>query len=261
MSVDSQTAAEVVKGGDRVERQLQRSSKNEIQEEIEQPVSRRESHISSDSNDARPDTEDDGPPRDLEATLSRVSTNSAPYSIFTLSQKRFIVFMVSIASFFSPLSANIYFPALNVLSVDFKVSEAIMNLTLSSYMIFQGLAPCLFGDLADMAGRRPAYLIGFAIYIGACVGLAVCDSFAALLVLRCLQSSGSSSTIALGSGVVADIATSAERGVWMGWATAGAMYVLNRAPSDVVLTLISRVAPAIAPVLGGILTDFLGWRW
>ncbi|RMX94058.1 hypothetical protein D0867_13985 [Hortaea werneckii] len=95
-----------------------------------------------------------------------------------------------------------------------------------------------------MAGRRPAYLIGFAIYIGACIGIACCNSYAGLLVLRCLQASGSSGTIALASGVVADVATSAERGMWMGWATSGPM-----------------VAPALAPVLGGIFSEFLGWRW
>nr|POE54500.1 itaconate transport protein [Quercus suber] len=182
-------------------------------------------------------------PQDLEA-LGAADTNTAPWSVFTVAQKRMIVFLVAIAGFFSPLSANIYFPALNTLADEFNVSASIINLTLTSYMIFQGLAPTIFGDLSDMAGRRPAYIIGFAIYIGACVGIACSDSYAALLVLRCLQSTGSSGTIALGSGVVADIATSADRGVWMGWATSGPM-----------------VAPALAPVLGGIFAEFLGWRW
>lgn len=182
-------------------------------------------------------------PRDLEA-LQRTTTNTPPWSVFTTSQKRFIILMVALAGFFSPLSANIYFPALNVLSQDFHVSSGIINLTLTSYMIFQGLAPTVFGDLSDMAGRRPAYIIGFVVYIGACIGIACCDSYSALLVLRCLQSTGSSVTVALGSGVVADIATSAERGSWMGWATAGPM-----------------VAPAIAPVIGGLFTKFMGWRW
>ena len=180
---------------------------------------------------------------DLEA-LKTTATNSPPWSIFTTPQKRFIVLMIASAGFFSPLSANIYFPALNTLATDFHVSASTINLTLTSYMIFQGLAPTIFGDLADMAGRRPAYLIGFAVYMGANIGIALCNDYASLLVLRCLQSTGSSGTIALGSGVVADIATSAERGVWMGWATSGPM-----------------IAPAIAPVLGGIFAQFLGWRW
>ena len=88
-------------------------------------------------------------------------------------------------------------------------------------MIFQGLAPTIMGDLADTAGRRPAYTLCFVIYIGANIGIALCKDYVSLLVLRCLQSTGCAATIALGSGVVADIATSSERGQWMGWATAG----------------------------------------
>ena len=101
---------------------------------------------------------------DLEALHQ---TPSGPvYSVFGNRQRKFIVFMVACAGFFSPLSANIYFPALNALSRDLKVSNELINLTLTSYMIFQGLAPTIFGDFADMAGRRPAYILGFIIYIG-----------------------------------------------------------------------------------------------
>lgn len=52
--------------------------------------------------------------------------------------------------------------------------------------------------------------------LGANVGLALQNNYAALLVLRCLQSTGSSGTVALGNGVVADIASSGERGKFMG---------------------------------------------
>ena len=104
------------------------------------------------------------PTEDLEALHQ---TPSGPvYSVFSDRQRKFIVFMVACAGFFSPLSANIYFPALNALSRDLKVSNELINLTLTSYMIFQGLAPTVFGDFADMTGRRPAYILGFIIYIG-----------------------------------------------------------------------------------------------
>jgi multidrug resistance protein len=188
-------------------------------------------------------TEHKGP--DDEPALEELApvVSGPPYSAFGKWKKRYIVTMVTLAAFISPTSANIYFPALNPLRVDLNVSSTLINLTLTSYMIFQGLAPTVFGDLADMAGRRPAYILAFIIYLGANVGLALQNSYAALFVLRCLQSTGSSGAIALGYGVVADVSTSSERGKYMGIVGAGTM-----------------LGPALGPVIGGILAQFLGWR-
>ncbi|RDL32411.1 MFS general substrate transporter [Venustampulla echinocandica] len=179
--------------------------------------------------------------RDLEQ-LAPVATGPV-YSAFSNWKKRYIVLMVTLAAFTSPTSASIYFPALNSLQAHLGVSTELISLTITSYMIFQGLAPTVFGDLADMAGRRPAYILAFIIYMGANVGLALQDSYAALFILRCVQSTGSSGAIALGYGVVADISTSADRGKYMGIVGAGTM-----------------VGPALAPVIGGLLSQFLGWR-
>lgn len=99
------------------------------------------------------------------------------------------------------------------------------------------------GSIADAKGRRPAYLICFVTYIAACIGLALQSSYVALMVLRCLQSTGSSGTVALASAVVADCVTSSERGTYMGYALVGGL-----------------VGPAVGPVIGGILDKFLGWR-
>lgn len=178
---------------------------------------------------------------DLEA-LEPVQTGPA-YSAFSKAQKRYIVVMVTIAAFLSPTSSNIYFPALNPLKAQFHVSDTIINLTLTSYMIFQGLAPTIFGDLADMTGRRPAYIVAFVIYLGANIGLALQDSYAALFVLRCVQSTGSSGAIALGMGIVADVSSTSERGKYMGIVGAGI-----------------TIGPSLGPVLGGIFVQFLGWR-
>ena len=188
-----------------------------------------------------PCLQDKSETNDLEAAHG-TTTQLTAYSVFSHRTKQYIVFMTAWAGFFSPLSANIYFPALNVLARDLHVSNQQMNLTVTTYMIFQGLAPTLYGDLADMAGRRPAYIIGFIIYLGANVGLALQNNYAALMVLRCMQSSGSSGMIALGNGIVADIAPSSERGVYMGFAMSGPM-----------------VGPAVGPIVGGILAHSLSW--
>jgi MFS family permease len=51
----------------------------------------------------------------------------------------------------------------------------------------QGLAPAFIGRLSDDAGRRPAYFLCFVIYIAANIGLALQNSYPALMVLRCVQ--------------------------------------------------------------------------
>lgn len=164
------------------------------------------------------------------------------YSIFTRRIKLYIIVMTTLATFFSPLSSFIYLPALTPIAETYNRSLGDINLSVTVYQILQATAPLLFGDLSDQIGRRPIYMATFSIYIGANIGLALQKSYAALLVLRALQSAGSSATVAIASGIVSDISTSAERGGYIASVHASAL-----------------VAPAIAPILGGVLTQYLGW--
>ncbi|KAI0176402.1 major facilitator superfamily transporter [Hypoxylon sp. FL1284] len=191
------------------------------------------------------------PEKDVEVDASAeppseqpIADTQANYSAFTDWEKRGIVLGAAIGAFFSPLTAQIYLPALTVLADEFQVTVSQINLTVTTYMIFQGLTPMFVGSFADSTGRRPAYAICFTIYIAANVGCALAPSYPALLVLRMLQSAGSSTTVALCQAVVADVATSAERGQYVGYT---ALPIL--------------LAPAVGPVIGGVLSQYVGWRW
>jgi MFS family permease len=176
--------------------------------------------------------------------LQTISTSPAiPYSIFTSRQKALIIAIVSTAATFSAFASNIYFPAIPAIARDLSVTPELINLTVTSYMILQGLAPSIWGALADVHGRRLTYIITFIIFIGACVGLAETKHYYQLVILRCLQSTGSASTIAIGAGVVGDITTRAERGGYMGVFQAGLLAPLS-----------------VGPILGGIFSQTLGWR-
>ncbi|KAJ5618772.1 hypothetical protein N7510_002756 [Penicillium lagena] len=175
-------------------------------------------------------------------TRDAVSTD-APYSIFPTGEKLLVIIGGSLAGLISPLSSSIYLPALNSLAQDMRVSVSLINLTITTYLIFQGLAPSFIGSFSDIYGRRPAYIIAMIIYLGANIGLALQNDYVSLLVLRCVQSSGSSGTIALGSAVVTDLSTRAERGKYIGYAGLGI-----------------ALGPALGPVIGGLLDHFLGWR-
>ncbi|KAG8158520.1 hypothetical protein KVR01_011642 [Diaporthe batatas] len=171
-------------------------------------------------------------------------SNEDVYSTFSKPSKAWIAFLVGLSGFFSPLSANIYFPAITNISEDLRVSLELVNLTITAYLICQCITPSITGDLADMIGRRPVYLLVLTVYFGANLGLSLQRTYAGLLVLRMIQSMGASGTIALCLSVIHDIAAPHERGKYMGAAMTG-----------------PNAAPSIGPVLGGVLVEKAGWQW
>ena len=152
-----------------------------------------------------------------------IENDQPQYTMFGTRARYGIVCIVALAGFFSPLSANIYFPALPYIASDLRVSIELINLTITAYLICQGLVPAIAGDLADNIGRRPVYLGAFVIYLAAKIGPTLQMVYPALFVHRILQSSGScgpwspkvvfnseswsslSGTTALATNVIADI--------------------------------------------------------
>ncbi|KAB5586218.1 major facilitator superfamily domain-containing protein [Coniochaeta sp. 2T2.1] len=124
--------------------------------------------------------------------------------------------MSSPAGAFSTLCSYIYYPALVPIAAELGVPIILVNLTITSYLVVAAIAPAIMGSMADQSGRRPIYILMFALFIGANVGIALQTSFPALLVLRMLQSAGSSGLIAVAYGVIADVTTRSERGGYCG---------------------------------------------
>jgi len=88
------------------------------------------------------------------------------------------------------------------------------------------------------------YIFCFIVFTAANIGLALQNNYTALLILRMLQSAGSSGTVALANGVVGDTITSAERGSYVAFASLGGV-----------------LGPMISPILGGIIGQYAGWHW
>ncbi|KPM41931.1 hypothetical protein AK830_g4634 [Neonectria ditissima] len=169
--------------------------------------------------------------------------NDIPYHVFSKAQKWNIVYLVSLAGSFSPLSSNIYFPAINTISSDLGVNSSLVALTITVYMIVQGIAPPLFGAVSDTSGRRITFVVLLVVYTAANLGLSFTANYPMLLALRGLQAAGSAATISISTGVIADMALPSERGSFIG-TNAG----------------IRMIGQAIGPVIGGVLNSAWGFR-
>ncbi|KAI4186816.1 MAG: hypothetical protein L6R41_003237 [Letrouitia leprolyta] len=142
---------------------------------------------------------------------------AVPYTVFTHKQKRRFRLLLGFATITSPLTATCYFPLLPLLRTHFRTSAQAINITLTIYIIFQALSPAVFGPLSDFIGRRVVFLLTLTLYVFGNLGLALNrSSYAALLVLRALQSLGASAALVISYGVVADICVPSERGRMLG---------------------------------------------
>lgn len=72
------------------------------------------------------------------------------------------------------------------------------TLTVTVYMVAQGLAPSIWGSFSDIFGRRGIFIGTFIVYIIANIALGVSDNYGQLIAFRALQAAGSSTTISIG---------------------------------------------------------------
>ena len=70
-----------------------------------------------------------------EAAIPDSTPNADPFSVYAAKQKKVILVAGSFAAFFSPVSSNIYFPALNTIAKDLHVSLSQINLTVTTYQV------------------------------------------------------------------------------------------------------------------------------
>jgi len=157
------------------------------------------------------------------------------YTIWTARSRHVLVCLLGYLALASSLTANIYFPLLELLADRYSVSPQAINLTITLFMVVQGIAPSIWSPLSDSWGRRPVYLCTFTVYTVASLGLSIVDrNYVALLLLRAMQSLGGATVLSLAYAAVADVTVHSERGRFL-------------AP----MLTAANIGPCIGPVIGG----------
>lgn len=164
------------------------------------------------------------------------------YSAFPKSTKALVVVLASASAVMSPLAINIYMPAVPSISKDLNIDNGQTLLSVTMYMVLQGLSPSFWAPISDTYGRRPVLLVMFVLAVAANLGLAYTKVYWLLLVLRMLQATGASPAIPIGAGSIGDVSRRKERGSYMGYLQIGIL-----------------MGPAVGPIIGGLLTQ--RWNW
>jgi DHA1 family bicyclomycin/chloramphenicol resistance-like MFS transporter len=154
----------------------------------------------------------------------------------------FAIFLGALAAL-PPISIDMALPALTQIGSDLGATGGLAGLTLSLFMAGFAISPFFYGPLADRHGRRPLLLIGLVLFSIGGLGATVAPSIGVLLAARLVQGAGAGAGMTLAMAMVRDLFEGR---------TAQARLA--------VVTVVSQVAPIVAPVIGAALLGCIGWR-
>jgi DHA1 family bicyclomycin/chloramphenicol resistance-like MFS transporter len=153
------------------------------------------------------------------------------------------LWLLGLFTFSGPVGMHIFVPALPAAAKDLHATPAALGLTVSLYILGLAVGQLVYGPASDRFGRRPALLVGLSIFtIASIAGMFALDIHS-LVLARFFQAVGGCSGLALARAIIRDTSRAHE--------AARRLALTN---------LLVTAGPGVAPLIGGALSTFWGWR-
>lgn len=141
------------------------------------------------------------------------------------------------------MSIDMYLPAMPAMGRALNASPGNIQLTLSAFFVGFAAGQLFYGPMSDRFGRRPVLIAGIALYVAATLLCALATGVEALIAFRLLHAFGGGAGAVLSRAIVAD------------------RFQGDHAARVLSLTmLVTMGAPLVAPLIGGYLSVWFGWR-
>lgn len=167
----------------------------------------------------------------------------APFPVDPLTQRGPYILLLAMLISVGAMATSLYTPSLPAIGAALQASPAQVQLTLSLYLMGYACAQLLYGPLSDRFGRRPVIAVGLLIFLAGSALCLLAPNIEVLIGGRFVQALGASSTVVVSRAVARDTFNGPE---------------LIRAMTAVMLVF--SMVPALAPLIGGFLEEWLGWR-
>lgn len=126
----------------------------------------------------------------------------------------------------------------------FGVSQEVIILTITLFVLGFGFGPLLFAPISEEVGRRVVYISTLFVAVVFVIPCALAKNIGTLLVCRLIDGLAFSAPMCLIGGNLADMFEASNRGL--------AMTLFSAAPF---------LGPVVGPLIGGYIGDNAGWRW
>ncbi len=172
---------------------------------------------------------------------------SAPTTTAPLTAARrtgmLVTFILGGLSALTPLSMDMYLPALPQVTEVLNSPAATIQLTLTACLAGMALGQLVIGPMSDRWGRRRPLLTGMVVYVLATAICALAPTAELLIAFRLLQGLAGAAAVVIARAVVRDLYDGDEMARFFS-----------------TLMLISGAAPIVAPLIGGQVLRFSDWR-
>lgn len=160
-----------------------------------------------------------------------------------INTKESLLVLLGMLTAFGPFVTDMYLPSLPSMAQYFHTSSSLVQLGLTTSMIGLAVGQIIFGPISDRYGRRPLLVSAMLLFVVSTILCLFSPTIYIFVALRLIQG------IAGAGGIVISRSVATDR--------------FNGKDLTKVLAIIGAingVAPVMAPVLGGLLTDSVGWK-
>ncbi|MFZ2527356.1 MAG: multidrug effflux MFS transporter [Rhodococcus sp. (in: high G+C Gram-positive bacteria)] len=154
-----------------------------------------------------------------------------------------LLITLALLSAAAPFATDLYLPAFPDMVSDLTTTTTGVQLSLTTFLIGAGIGQVVFGPLSDRVGRRTPLIVGSILYVLVGIGAAMAPTIGVLVALRFLQGLFGAAGMVIGRAIISDRAHGADA-----------------ARAFSLMMLVGGMAPIVAPVLGSVLTETIGWR-
>ncbi|MDO5620173.1 MAG: multidrug effflux MFS transporter [Paracoccus sp. (in: a-proteobacteria)] len=140
------------------------------------------------------------------------------------------------------LATNIFLPSLPHMAQDFGTDYATIQLSISAYLAASAVLQLMIGPISDRFGRRPVMIGALLIFLLASVGTLIASDVWVFLLFRMAQAVSAAGMV-LSRAVIRDISGTEQAASRLGYVTMG-----------------MSVVPMIAPAIGGMIEESIGWH-
>jgi EmrB/QacA subfamily drug resistance transporter len=166
-----------------------------------------------------------------------------PPVVPTKTEKRIVLLIAILAGFITPFDGSAVNISLPMISTEFHMNAVALSWVSTAYLLASAVFIVPFGKIADIYGRKRIFLIGLGIFTLASFLMTMVPSAEVMIAIRIMQGTGAAMIFGTAVAILTSVFPPKERGGALG------IYI-----TAVYLGL------SLGPFLGGVMTEYLGWR-